>query len=68
MSATVEEMQDRYAIAQHRLCCKHLGIGVDFAADGDSLFEAVIRLEQERDQLRQAAVPSLGFEPRTTPT
>lgn len=53
MSATVEEMQDRYAIAQHKLCCRHLGVGVDFADDGASLFEAVIRLEKERDELRR---------------
>ena len=43
--------REQYAIGQHDLCCEHLGIGNSHEDQGDTLFEAVVDLEDAKEKL-----------------
>ena len=48
------ENERNYAVAQHSLACKELGIAAGQSAPGDTLLEAVCRLKSELAQAKEA--------------
>jgi hypothetical protein len=49
------EKRKQYAIGQHDLCCEHLGIGNSHEDNCDTLFEAVIALQDDIAKLKERA-------------
>ena len=45
------EKRKQYAIGQHDLCCEHLGIGKSHEDQCDTLFEAILCLEDRNEKL-----------------
>ena len=45
------EKREQYAIGQHDLCCEHLGIGNSHEDQCDTLFEAILCLEDRNEKL-----------------
>jgi hypothetical protein len=50
------ETQIAYALNQHRLCCEYLNIPQRHDVDGDTLLEALIALEKDRDEWKEEAL------------
>lgn len=44
-----------YACEMHEKCCDHLKIDSDNSAEGDTLLEAICKLEKDRDEWREEA-------------
>jgi hypothetical protein len=42
--------QVEYAFEMHQKCCDHLKIDADNASEGDTLLEAICKLEKDRDE------------------
>jgi len=47
--------QVEYAFEMHQKCCDHLKIDADNASEGDTLLEAICKLEKDRDEWREEA-------------
>lgn len=45
----------QYAISQHDLCCEHLGIGNSHEDHCDTLFEAVLALQDDLTKFKERA-------------
>ena len=54
-----EEAEDlaqmNYAFEMHEMCCNHLKLDSDNSAEGDTLLEAICKLEKDRDEWREEA-------------
>ena len=49
------EKRKQYAIGQHDLCCEHLSIGNSHEDSCDTLFEAVLALQDDLTRFKERA-------------